>query len=308
MLELAGVATPLTRGLILVTLMLLAGTVVAGGLVQRARIDPHSSAAVVVHGWLGRLPGLLAWFLLTLSLLRGALQVLAFTDPGTPIDPTLARTVLTAGSWGTSWVAQTLVAFIVLALSWLFRAAPGRVRWTVACGVLALMLAQTGMGHGVDPFWTPAWLGRAVHLGHLVGAGIWMGTLAVLAMAVFPSLAASPHHRSLVTLLRDFSRIARLGALVLIVSGVVATWTYTNTLSDLWLTLWGKLLLGKLLLLVGVAIVGFWNWRVLTPGLDADAPDAAVQLRRAVALELTLALVLLAVTAVLVGVGTPREA
>lgn len=308
MLDLADVAMPLTRGLILVTLMLLAGTVTTGVLVERAGIDGRTTAASVVHGWLGRLPGLLAWFLLTLSLLRGALQVLAFTDPGTPIDPALARAVLTTGSWGTGWVSQTLVAFMVLALSWLFRAARGRVRWTVALGVLALLIAQAGMGHGVDPFWTPTALGRVVHFGHLVGAGIWMGTLAVLALAVIPSLAAAAQHRPLVSLLADFSKLARTGVLLLVVSGVVAAWTYTNTLSDLWLTTWGRLLLAKLLLLAGVAMVGFWNWRVLTPRLDADAPDAAVQLRRAVALELSLAMFLIAVTALLVGVGTPREA
>ena len=307
MLDVAGVATPLTRGLILITLMLLTGTVTAGALVHRAGIDGRTSAAHVIHGWLGRLPGLLAWFLLTLSLLRGALQVLSFTDPGTSIDPELARAVLTSGSWGAGWVSQTLVAFIVLALSWLFRRTPQRVRWTMALGVMALLIAQAGMGHGVEPFWDPSGLGRVVHFGHLVGAGIWMGTLAVLALAVFPSLAADTQHRPMVTLLGDFSRVARIGALLLVVSGVVATWTYTNTLSELWLTTWGKLLLAKLVLLAGVAAIGFWNWRVLTPRLDADAPNAAGQLRRAVALELSLALFLIAVTAVLVGVGTPRE-
>jgi putative copper export protein len=307
MLDLVGVATPLTRGLILITLSLLTGTVTTSFLVDRAGIDGRTTAAAIARGWLGRLPGLLAWFLLTLSLLRGALQVLAFTDPGTPIDPELARAVLTTGSWGNGWVSQTLVAFIVLALTWLFRATQTRLRWTVALGTLALLVAQSGMGHGVDPFWSPSMLGRTVHFGHLLGGGIWLGTLAVLGLTVFHSLTIPAHHRALVSVLQDFSKLARAGALLLVVSGVVATFTYTNTLSDLWLTNWGKLLLVKLALLGGVAAVGFWNWRVVTPRLNAEDPNAAVQLRRAVALELSLALLLIAVTAVLVGVGTPRE-
>jgi putative copper export protein len=58
---------------------------------------------------------------------------------------------------------------------------------------------------------------------------------------------------------------------------------------------------------MGVAALGFWNWRVLTPRLTSGDPPAASQLRRAVAIELTLGALLIAVTAVLVGVGTPRE-
>ena len=66
-------------------------------------------------------------------------------------------------------------------------------------------------------------------------------------------------------------------------------------------------MLVKLALLVGVAAIGFWNWRVITPRLNADDPAAPQQLRRAIAAELSLALLLVAVTAVLIGLGTPRE-
>jgi copper transport protein len=307
MVDLVDVATPLTRGLILVALLMLTGTVVVSFLVDRASIDGRTTAAAVIDGWLGRLPGLLAWFLLTLSLLRGALQVLAFTDPGAPIDPELARVVLTTGSWGNGWLSQTLVAFMVLALSWLFRSSRMRLRWTVLLGCVALLASEAGMGHGADPFWVPDYLGRAVHFGHLLGAGLWVGTLSILAMAVFPSLIEGAQYRSMTTLLNDFSRLARTGVLLLLVSGVVATWTYISTLSDLWSSDWGRLLLVKLALLVGVAAIGFWNWRVITPRLNADEPAAPQQLRRAIAAELSLALLLVAVTAVLIGLGTPRE-
>jgi putative copper export protein len=306
MVDLVGMAQPLARGLILITLLLLVGTVSSAALVERAGLDGRTQGAQVISGWLRRLPGLLAWFLLTLSLVRGALQVLSFTDPGTAIDPELARAVLTTGTWGTAWVSQTLIAFMLLALSWLFRATNTRLRWTVALGSLALLVTQAGMGHGVEPFWSPPALGRVVHFGHLLGAGLWMGTLAVLGLAVLPSLSAVSHQRALAVLLTDFSKLARTGALLLVISGVVATWTYTSTLSDLWLTVWGKLLLAKLTLLVGVAAIGFWNWRVLTPRLSAERPYAPRQLLVAIAAEVALALFLIAVTAVLVGVGTPR--
>jgi len=163
------------------------------------------------------------------------------------------------------------------------------------------------MGHGVDPFWAPPVFGRLIHLGHLVGGALWLGTLGVLALAVFPSLTAAAERPALASILADYSRLARTGALLIVASGVVAAWTYTTTLSDLWRTDWGKLLVIKLVLLMGVAALGFWNWRVLTPRLAGGDPPAASQLRRAVAIELALGGLLIAVTALLVGVGTPRE-
>jgi putative copper export protein len=162
------------------------------------------------------------------------------------------------------------------------------------------------MGHGVDPFWTPLVTGRLVHFGHLFGAAVWLGTLGVLALAVFPSLTAADDRPALLAILRDFSVLARLGALVIVVSGVVASWTYLTSLSDLWRSDWGRLLAAKLLTFGGVAAAGFWNWRVITPRLLADVA-AARALRRAVLLELILAGALLAITAVLVGSGTPAE-
>jgi copper transport protein len=93
-----------------------------------------------------------------------------------------------------------------------------------------------------------------------------------------------------------------------VLTGVVATFTYTNALGELWTTGWGRLLLVKLALLLAVAATGYWNWRVVTPRLRADVPDTARHLRRVVAVELLLGALLLGATAVLVGLGTPREA
>lgn len=301
------IAYPVVRGLILVTLLALVGTVAAARLIARTDLrDPH--AAAVIGGWLTRLPGLLAWFLLTLSLLRGALQVLSFSDPGMPVDTELAIAVLTVGPWGTGWMVQTAAAFILLALSWLLRHDTKRLQLTVALMTLILIVAQSGMGHGVEDFWQPMVLGRLVHGGHLLGAGLWVGTLLVLAIAVIPSLRGDTAHAALAQVIRRFSGLARLGALLVVLSGVVATVTYVEALSQLWTTTWGLLLLAKLGAFVGIAVLGWINWRVITPRLMAGTPPAARQLRTAVAVEGALALLLLALTAVLVATALPVAA
>ena len=87
----------------------------------------------------------------------------------------------------------------------------------------------------------------------------------------------------------------------------MATWTYTTTWSDLWTSSWGRLLSVKVLLLGGVAGLGWFNWRVVTPRLLAGAAPAERDLRRAVALELLLGLLIIAVTAVLVATALPGD-
>lgn len=303
---LIGAVYPAVRGLLLATLLLLGGTALATVLAGRAGADRQVSGPVI-RGWLNRLPGLLAWFLLTLSLGRGALQVRAFHDPGAPIDPELARAVLGTGSWGAGWMVQTLGAFALLGLTWLLREhAAWRTR-AVVLFTIAFLVAQAGMGHGADALWHPVIVGRLVHLAHLLGGTIWLGTLAILALAVFPSLTSSSDRPVLGHLLEQFSVLARLGAALLLVSGVVATFRYTASLGDLLTTGWGQLLLVKVGLFVAVGATGWWNWKVVTPRLTHDPETPVSALRRAVTVELLLGAAVLAATALLVAGALPVD-
>lgn len=299
--------TPVVRDVLLVALLLLLGLGVAAHLMARVDLGRDPQAAGTIAGWFARLPGLIAWFLLSVSLLRGALQVLSFSEPGAPLDPDLARAVLLEGSWGTGWLIQSVGAFLLLALSWLLIRRPQAQRRTVMVFALALAWAQAGMGHGADDaLWAPA-LGRAMHLGHLLGGGLWLGTLGILALAVLPTLSTPERQPILAEVVRAFSIPARTGAALLVITGTVAFWMYTGPLLAVPGTLWGRLLLLKLALLAVVATLGWHNWRRLTPALEAGSPGAAQRLRRAVAWELTLGFLLLAATAVMVGTALPVD-
>lgn len=299
------VVTPLVTGLIFLTLMQLIGVVVAGRLVDRGGLA-GTAADPPVRGWLQRLPALLAWFLLMLALVRGALQVLAFQDPGAPLDTELMRIVLTEGSWGKGWMLESAGAFVLLALSWLLAGRPTQ-RTAIALVTTVIVLAEAGMGHGADALWSPTSLGRLVHATHLLAAGAWLGTLLVLALAVFPTLVATDARAVLARVLTGFSPWARLGAILLLASGGAATWTYTGPLLDLADVAWGKLLLAKLLLLLPILGLGWYNWRVVTPRLVAGEAPAMGTLRRAALVEVLLALVVLAVTAVMVHQALPVD-
>ncbi len=301
------VLTPIVRGLLLLAILLLLGLGVAAPLTARAQIDADPGAAAVLRGWFTRLPGLLAWFLLMLSIARGALQVLAFSEPGAPIDPALARAVLLEGSWGMGWMVITVGAFLLLAISWLLMARPLAQHRVVLGAALVFAWAQAGMGHGADDALWPAGLGRAIHLGHLLGGGLWLGTLTILALAVLPTLQTPARQPMLARVIGLFSIPARAGAALLVVSGVIAAWIYTGPLLEVPTTLWGRLLLVKLGLLGGVAAFGWHNWKRITPALEAGEATAPARLRRAVLGELLLGFLLLAATAVLVGTGLPVD-
>lgn len=302
------VLVPVVRGLLLLALLLLLGLGVGATLVARAGVERDPAAAATLRGWFTRLPGLLAWFILTLALARGALQLLAFTMPGEPVDAALLRAVLLEGTWGTAWIVLTAGSFLLLALSWLLMAQPTRQRAVVLAFALVLAWAQAGMGHGADEALWRAGLGRAVHLAHLVGGGLWLGALGILALTVLPTLRTGERTPLLAAVIARFSLPARAGAVLLVVSGGVATWQYTGSLLDAVATPWGRLLLAKLLLLAGVAALGWHNWRRVTPALVAGEPDAADRLATAVRWELVLGAALLALTAVLVGTALPIDA
>jgi putative copper export protein len=298
---------PVVRGLISATLLLLVGLQVTDRIVARrvTGSDPLIDASVA--GWFTRLPGLLAWFLLMLSLTRGALQVLSFVDPGEQVTPELIRGLLWQGIWGDAWVLQSSAALALLATSWLLRSNQRLRRSASVLLVAAVLWGQTGMGHPADEIWGSI-PGRVVDFLHLFGGGLWLGTLAALALTVFPALWSEERIALLAAVVRDFSIPARLGALLLLLSGALATWTYTGSLAVIPVTAWGQLLLVKLACLTGVVALGWWNWRVVTPALEGAHEMAPARLRRAVTIELLLGFAMLVITAYLVAAPLPIHA
>lgn len=301
-----GTLFPIVRGLISLTILLLIGTIVAGHITARALAGRDAAAQAHVDGWLSRLPGLLAWFLLTLSLGRGALQILSFAEPGEPVDLELVSALLLEGVWGTAWTLQTVAAFVLLAGSWLLRERRRKASWLGVGCVGVIVWAQSGMGHGADDVWRGP-LGRIVGVVHQTGGGLWLGTLAVLTIVVFPVLRDDRRIALLASVVRSFSVPARVGAALLVGSGVAATWVYVRSLDSLVSTTYGRLVLAKVALLAITAAFGWWNWRVVTPALEGVESIAPTRLRRAVLLELAIGVVILGVTAVLTGSPTPSS-
>jgi copper transport protein len=142
---------------------------------------------------------------------------------------------------------------------------------------------------------------------HILGAGIWLGTLGVLAIAALPLLRREARLPALARIVRGFSIYGRIGVALVVISGTIAALVYAGSIELLLAATWGRLLLVKLAGMLGVMALGWYNWRVVTPALDTTDPAARTRLRVAIRLELLLALAMLAITTMLVVSPLPGE-
>jgi putative copper export protein len=188
--------------------------------------------------------------------------------------------------------ALALIGYIIAA----FRAGIG---WPLAAiGVIAGALRLAFLGQ-----WS-----RLVNPVHSLAAGFWLGTLFVLVVAGLSALIAhEPRGRRgpiAADMVNNFSPLALTMGGVVVIFGVITAWRHLHVLSNLWSTPYGYALIVKLILVAGVFTLGAWNWRRQRPTLGTD--DASVSIRRSSIVELTVATLVLAATAVVVSLPSPK--
>ena len=128
---------------------------------------------------------------------------------------------------------------------------------------------------------------------HGVGAGLWVGALAVVVAVASPVCREPQGPGRFADLVRRFSPMAFAAVATIALSGVVTGVFYLASVDDLWVTPYGRALLLKVVLFLATGAVGAWNWRRLTPRLgDASGPGRLLRWAR---LELLLAAAVLLV-------------
>ena len=106
-------------------------------------------------------------------------------------------------------------------------------------------------------------------------------------------------------LINAFSPVALVTAGIAATTGVFAVWLHVGTIPNLWGTRYGITLLVTLAVLGIVALTGFYNWRFVQPRLST--PEATQQLRRSALVEVSVAVIVLLLTAVLVASPTSMD-
>jgi len=193
-------------------------------------------------------------------------------------------------------LALALAAALGLALA----AARARIGWALAA--IGTLLAPL----------TPALFGQWARLAtpaHRLFAGLWIGTLFLLVAAGIGTVLQStlpPARRgeAVAALVHAFSPLALTAAALLAVCGAITAWQHLHVLSNLWTTPYGVTLIVKLAMVGVVLALGAWNWRRQKPRLGTE--DGARSLRGTATGELVAAFVVLAITAVLVSLPSPK--
>jgi putative copper export protein len=101
-----------------------------------------------------------------------------------------------------------------------------------------------------------------------------------------------------------FSPLALTMGGVVVLFGAITAWRHLHVLSNLWSTPYGYTLIAKLCVVALVFALGAWNRRRQRPTLGSEA--AAASIRRSATAELTVAAIVLVITAVLVSLPSPR--
>jgi putative copper export protein len=234
---------------------------------------------------------------LLLVIVRLLLQTYSIFGMDEGITVNGVRIVALETQWGTGWWWQfggALAAVLLTAVAF-SSVAP------LLLGAAALAVAATLplTGHAVaEPGPTLSVLTQVVHV---VGGGLWLGTLSLL--FVFMFVGRKDHAPQHALWIQSFSPLALSGAALLMISGVVTTVRYVDFPTALWTTPYGGVLTAKIILVGLVVACGVYNWRRVRPQLTD--PDSEADLRRWVTRELGFALLVLAVTAALVAL--PKE-
>ena len=222
--------------------------------------------------------------------------------------------LLFRSGWGRMWWIALVAALLVI---WVARRlhpsgahSTSRPWWFVAAAsILTFAASQPLSGHPAAAA-TPS-IAIATQLLHLLGAGGWVGSLALLTLLAIPTArtlegsAAVDSDARIAGLVRAFSPTALACAALLAVTGLVTAWANVGGIAPLWQSAYGRTLLFKLGALSAVGAIGAYNWRRVLPTLGQ--PIATARLRRSSLMELSAALLVLGATAVLVATPMPGE-
>lgn len=179
----------------------------------------------------------------------------------------------------------------------------GRVPSLVmAALVLSVLGSIAAQGHARVADWSWAQIGA--QLVHTAGAAVWITGLAlvILVWVRAPVLAPEGGAGMAARVLSVFSMVATVAIIVIIGTGVVRSFGELGGVAELWETGYGRSILYKIGLLVPLTGVALYNRRVLVALRRVGSPNGATLrlVRRTVACELTLSLVIVLIAAILV--------
>lgn len=231
-----------------------------------------------------------------LSLLQ--IVTLAASMGGVPlatVDRGAVSAVLSAGSVGTAWKVRLAALALILVILPVLRRHPVSALGVSSMAGATALGTLAWFGHGAMDEGTLGWIHLGADLLHLIAAGLWAGALATFSMLVLKRGANFDRAHLLLCerVLVGFAMIGTVVVAVLIVTGLINGWLLVGP-ANLWAlpaTVYGRLLIAKLVLFAGMLFLAAANRYRFTPALadaidSGDGPATAVDhLRRSLITE-----------------------
>jgi putative copper resistance protein D len=248
------------------------------------------------------------WFVFAVANMSGTLA-----DVG---DREVLWMVLNETTFGRVWTARLVLSIIMVGLFWNRVVPKLGPRRDLITPVLAagLLISLAGVGHPQVEEGVAGIIHVASDAAHLLAAGAWLGGLVPLGyILLLHGREKGPAERSdLNEILLRFSGMGYVAVATLIGSGLVNSWFLVGSVSGLFATQYGQLLIVKLVLFAGMLALAvsnrFWIVPSLTKAQTVD-PDGSTawtaRLRNHVLGEQFLGLMVLLVVSI---VGTMRPA
>lgn len=241
------------------------------------------------------------------AIARLLLQSRAMHGAGEMWDGALIAPMLTDTNWGRAWLLQMAAALTAM-VSFAAIRRTRQAGWYLA-GAATVALA-IGLGLASHAASVPRMAAQSIVANsiHTVAASGWLGNLFVVFLVGLP-LAWRLDRDDRWTVIRDVVNAFSPAALgfggLAAATGVFMAWTHVGSIAALTGTDYGRVLLLKVGLLSVTALTGAYNWLRVRPTLGDQT--GALRLRRSAGIEVAIAALVVAVTAVLVAMPMPMD-
>jgi copper transport protein len=182
-------------------------------------------------------------------------------------------------------------------------ASGGRIPALVMAALLLSVLGGiAAQGHASVAPWSGAQV--AAQLVHIVAVAVWVTGLALVALVHLrlPSVAPAGGPAVATRVLAQFSKVALVAVAVAVLTGVVRSLGELDDPAELWQTAYGRSILYKVALLCPIALLAFYNRRIVTALRRVARPNLPTirLVRRMAGAELTLSLAIVVIASLLV--------
>jgi putative copper export protein/methionine-rich copper-binding protein CopC len=175
-----------------------------------------------------------------------------------------------------TWVRPVIMLYL-----WMLTLAPRHderwSKWLQGCAVLPLLASFAWTGHAMSSQHSVI-QNIFIHMLHMTSVAIWCGGLVGIAGVTFRSMMNRHEWIEFNQVIRRFSDWALGLIIILSASGGVLTRQRISELEQLYASMYGQMVLWKMLLLLGVIGMGWFHRKIFIPRLTQQwAEDSGVQ-------------------------------